>query len=100
VSRFFLTRDASEDLRDIVDFIRKDSPDAARRVSQKLKEEMRNLARMPGMGHLRRDLASEPVLFWPVYSYLIIYRPDTKPLEIVRVLRGTRDVQRLLEDRS
>jgi plasmid stabilization system protein ParE len=97
VSRFVLTPDASEDLREIVDFIRKDSPDAARRVLREFKEAMRKLARVPGMGHFRKDLASEPVRFWPVYSYLIIYRPETKPLEVVRVVRGTRDILSLLE---
>ncbi len=48
------------------------------------------------MGHLREDLAEEPLRFWPVYSYLIIYRPDSRPLEIVRVLHGARDVRNLL----
>ena len=48
------------------------------------------------MGHLRTDLAQEPLRFWPVYSYLIIYRPDAEPLEIVRVLHGARDVAQLL----
>ena len=48
------------------------------------------------MGHLREDLAREPLRFWPVYSYLIIYRPDSRSLEIVRVLHGARDVKNLL----
>lgn len=47
------------------------------------------LAQMPGMG-LREDLTDEPLRFWPVYSYLIIYRPETQPLEIVRILHGAR----------
>ena len=38
------------------------------------------------------------VLKWSVFSYLVIYRPDTTPLEIVRVLHGKRDVRRLLEE--
>ena len=35
-----------------------------------------------------RDLA--------VYSYLIVYRPDTKPLQVAAVLHGARDVAKLL----
>jgi len=31
-----------------------------------------------------------------VYSYLIVYRPETKPLQIVRVVHGHRDVENLL----
>ena len=34
------------------------------------------------MGHLRQDLADEPLRFWAVYSYLIIYREDSDPLEM------------------
>ena len=43
---------------------------------------MRLVAERPGIGHTRADLAREPVRFWPVYSYLIIYRPETNPLEV------------------
>lgn len=96
MSRFVLTPAAREDLVEIVDFLREENPDAARRVLRTLRDTMGRLARTPGMGHLREDLSDEPLKFWPVYSYLIIYRPETRPLQIVRVLRGTRDVRRVL----
>jgi antitoxin ParD1/3/4/toxin ParE1/3/4 len=59
---------------------------------------MRKLARTPGIGHFREDLADRRQRFFLVYSYLIVYRPETKPLHIVRVVHGARDVQALLED--
>lgn len=96
MSRFLLTPAAKEDLDEIADFIRQDSPDAAIRVLRKLRESMRKLAGMPEMGHLREDLADEPLRFWPVYSYLIIYRPETRPIQILRVLHGARDVRSIL----
>ena len=40
------------------------------------------------MGHWREDLIDEPLRFWPVYSYLIIYNPAAKPIEIARILHG------------
>jgi antitoxin ParD1/3/4/toxin ParE1/3/4 len=49
------------------------------------------------MGHLREDLADEALRFWRVYSYMIIYRPDSQPLEIVRVLHGARDTSTLFQ---
>ena len=58
---------------------------------------MQLLAGNPDIGHLRRDLTLQDVRFWSVFSYLVIYRPGTQPLEIVRVLHGKRDVRRLLE---
>jgi antitoxin ParD1/3/4/toxin ParE1/3/4 len=36
------------------------------------------------------------VKFWPIYSYLIVYDPGTKPLQIIRVLHGMRDVEDIL----
>ena len=34
-----------------------------------------------------------------VNSYLIVYRPETRPLQIVAILRGNRDVERILTGR-
>jgi antitoxin ParD1/3/4/toxin ParE1/3/4 len=59
---------------------------------------MRLLGEHSGIGHARADLAEEVVRFWPVFSYLVIYRPDANPIQIVRVLHGKRDVRRLLEE--
>ncbi len=52
---------------------------------------------MPTLGHLREDLTDEPLRFWSVRRYLIVYRPDADPLEIVRVLSAYRDVKKLLQ---
>lgn len=48
----------------------------------------------------RRHVTSLPVYFWTVQqhpNYVVVYRPGTQPLEIVRVLHGMRDLKRLLE---
>ena len=50
------------------------------------------------MGHYREDLAAKPVRFWPVHSYLVIYRPEQRPVQIVRVLSGFRDIRTLLSE--
>lgn len=97
MSRFLLTRVAREDLEEIHDFIFLDSPAAASKVRRALLEAMRNLAHNPRMGHLRDDLSDEPLRFWTVYSYLIVYRAETEPLEVVRVLHASRDVRNLLQ---
>ena len=93
---FRLSPQAFQDIDEIWEFIAKDDMDVADRVRDEIFEALEMLAGMPLMGHLRKDLAREPLRFWPVYSYLIIYRPESRPIEIVRVLHGARDVQRLL----
>jgi len=55
---------------------------------------------MPDMGHIRNDLTLRPVLFFPLYFFLVVYRPDTKPLRIIAVLGGRRNLQQILKGRS
>lgn len=57
---------------------------------------MHRLGESPGIGHLRQDLAVEPLRFWTVHNFLIVYRPEARPIQVVRVLHGARDVQAIL----
>lgn len=98
MKRFVLTPLARADLEEIYDFIFLDSPGAAARVRAELLGAIRRLTVHPHLGHLRQDLADEPLRFWQVYSYLVVYRPGTVPLQIVRILRASRDVRSLLEE--
>ena len=92
-----LTSAAKLDLAEIHEYIRYDSPQAARRVVLRIRQAAQRLAEFPAIGHVREDLTDRSFRFWPVYAYLIVYRPDSQPLEIVRILHGARDAQRLLE---
>jgi plasmid stabilization system protein ParE len=74
-----------------------DDVDLADRIRDELFAAYRDLAKTPDLGHYRSDLVSEPLRFWRVREYLIIYRSEKRPLEIVRVLHAKRDVQALLE---
>lgn len=84
------------DIREIWSYLAEDSLRAARRVRLKLFDACHWLARNPRSGHRRVDLTGKPVLFWPVYPYLIVYNPAPRPIEIVRVLHGARDLRALL----
>jgi plasmid stabilization system protein ParE len=97
MSEFVLTPAAEGDLLKIIEYLGGDNPSAVLRVVDALDEAMQRLADNPGIGHLRPDLTDQDVRFWSVFKYLVIYRPDTKPLQIVRVLHGRRDVKRLLD---
>jgi plasmid stabilization system protein ParE len=92
VSGYQIGIDAELDLDDIWEYIARDSIDAADRWVGKLFDALEALARTPGMGHKREDLTQYPVLFWPVGSYLIIYRAERQPIEIVAVTQGSRDI--------
>ena len=95
MKRFKLSPEAAQDIREIWVYIAADSIKAARRVRLQILDACQTIARNPGIGHSREDLTDKPVLFWPTGSYLIIYAAR-KPLEIVRVLHGARDIPSLL----
>jgi antitoxin ParD1/3/4/toxin ParE1/3/4 len=102
MSGYILTPIAQEDLTDIRDFYLEE---AGRRVARQMLvefvEAFRFLARTPGAGHEREDLAEDrPILFWPMRDYLVLYRPGTNPLQIVTILRGSQDIPGIIGRRG
>src|SRR5437667_12788534 len=78
---------------------RQSSVSMADHVESVIRDRIAFLAQSPGAGHQRKDLTNENVKFFTVYSYLIVYRPDTKPLQIVSILHGRRDLEPILKGR-
>jgi len=93
---YFYSEEARQDIREIWLYIAEDSIDCADRLREEFEAAGELLAKHPGMGHTREDLTSLPVRFWTVGVYLVIYRPDTRPIEIVRILHGQRDIPTIL----
>jgi toxin ParE1/3/4 len=94
MKRYVLAPEAALDLVQIWRYIKKQSSVAVvDRVESAIRDKIVFLAGSPGAGHWRRNLTDEPLKFFPVYSYLIVYRPDTKPLQVVSILHGRRDVE-------
>ena len=100
MKRYVLAPVAARDLAEIWRYLkRQSSKETADRIESMIREKIAFLADFPGAGHWRRDLTSAPVRFFAVYSYLIIYRPGTKPRQVVSILHGNRDVERILAER-
>jgi plasmid stabilization system protein ParE len=99
VTGYVLSVDADLDLDDIWEYIARDNIDAADRWIAKLFDAFEALGRTPGMGHTREDLTPHPVRFWPVGAYLVIYRAERRPIEIVAVTQGSRDIPTFLHRR-
>jgi toxin ParE1/3/4 len=84
---------AQEDIREIVDYIVSQSPPNTARVVRKLYDQFERLAQFPGIGHTRRELRDDTPRVVAVFSFLVIYDPRPRPLEILRVVRGARQLQ-------
>ncbi len=97
--RYILSEPAAHDLDLIKSYLVEHAGVAvARHVLREIRSAVQFLAANPGVGHLREDLTDQPVKFWPVFSYLVIYDSSSRPLEILRVLHASRDLVAILED--
>lgn len=93
---FILTPLAKSDLHSIRQYIARDNPHAAKKVIEEIFKSIQNLAENPHIGHTREDLTDKPVRFFSVRHYMIVYRADSSPLQIARILSGYRDITSLL----
>jgi plasmid stabilization system protein ParE len=98
-SLYDISAEAQEDLFEIWRRIAWDSVDLANRIEDEFHELFAALGRMPGQGQTRRDLTPRPVLFFSMYSFFIVYQPEVLPVRIMAVLRGARNLTRLLKAR-
>lgn len=74
-NRYILAPQAAQDLIEIWQYIKHQSSVAiADRVESVIRDRIAFLSSSPGAGHWRKDLTSEGVKFFSVYSYLIVYR--------------------------
>jgi toxin ParE1/3/4 len=100
VTRYRLSLEARDDLTDIKQYLLGEGgARLARYVLGEIRDALQFLAAHPGAGHSREDLTDEPVKFWSVFSYLIIYDPVMKPLGVARVLHGSQDLETILRAR-
>jgi plasmid stabilization system protein ParE len=80
------------DLKEILLDIAEDSPDTAQRLRSEFYEGLQVLGRSPGIGHYHDELLSREYRFWNFYSYVVAYAWEEKPIQIVSVVHGARDL--------
>jgi plasmid stabilization system protein ParE len=103
MSSYALTPLARADIFDIWSYIAQDNEDAADRVEQAIFAAFEFLAAAPMRGHTRPNLTTRSLRFWTLTrypNYSLVYRPETTPLQIVAVLHGKRNAQRILKQRA
>ena len=89
---------AAQDMREIIRHIRRvqRSPQNAKLVATRLRDSFRKLGRVPMLGHVREELRDENARVLAVTGLLVIYDPTVKPLAILRVVHGARNLRRVV----
>ena len=97
--RFVVTPEAKADLRDILLDIADDSPDTAERLRSEIHEALQRLGQSPGIGHYHEELLDRRYRFWNFYSYVVCYVWERKPIQIIAVVHGARDLTAFFSSR-
>jgi len=97
--KYRLTRRASRDVDEIWAYIAQDNPVAAGRMLDAFVATFESIATNPKAGHTRTEVTTSPVLFRRVREYQIIYDPRKRPVQIIAVLHGRRDLAKVLRGR-
>ena len=100
---FHLTPQAIDDLDAIWCFIAEVSREAAGRVEAEIVATCRRLTKHPLMGIRRQDITPLAVRFWTLTkfpNYVIVYRPETAPLQVIAILHGKQNLKEVLKNRT
>lgn len=92
---FYLSPIAEYDLNEIWERIANDDIGRADNFCEKLKSAMIMLGENPMIGHLREEIRDPAIRVWSVGNYLIIYRITKRPIEIVRLISGFKDLHQI-----
>ena len=97
---FQLSEDAIFDIDEIwLYHLEKEGVETADRMVTEFFKGFYRVADIPNSGHRRPDLTNRNVLFYRIFSYLVIYQPGSDSLQILGVLHGKRNVARILRQR-
>jgi toxin ParE1/3/4 len=102
MARLVVREAVDRDVAEISDYYARESLDVAIRFLHAVRRAYEALLKMPGMGALRNFPNSRyaGVRSWPVKGFeriLIFYRPIPDGIEIIRILHGARDLEKLFE---
>jgi len=82
---------ARNDLKQIHDYIAKDSKYYARKVIQEIIAKTETLTELPEIGRMVPEISDQNVRELIVYSYRLIYEISAAGIEIFAIIHGRRD---------
>lgn len=96
--KFSITKSANRDIEEIADYLSKQvSFDRAEAFIHKLDAQFSRIAKFPNIGRQRNDI-SDNVRALSVDSYVVVYIPVGRDVEILRVVSRFRNLQTLFDN--
>lgn len=88
------------DLVEIRSYIAANDPDAAQQIGKRLAQIINRLAALPNLGKPGRVFGTRELITPKISktAYIIVYRVKSERIEILRVLPGMRDINRILDE--
>ena len=99
MKEFRLSALAEADLTDIWDYVAGYDEQVADAQIERLVKRFGMLATFQGAGRDRNEL-SKGLKSFPVDRYVIFYRVIAEGIEVIRVLHGSRDIEKLFEKKT
>jgi plasmid stabilization system protein ParE len=90
---------ARNDLKQIHDFIAKDSKYYARKVIQDIVAKTETLNDFPEAGRVVPEISDQNIRELLVYSYRLVYEISAEDIEILAIIHGRRDFNSALNER-
>jgi toxin ParE1/3/4 len=90
---------ARADIRSIHDFIARDSPHYARKVTQDIVAKADSLNELPLKGHIVPELGNDAIRELSLYSWRILYEIKDQDVFVLAVIHKRRDLQPEMVDR-
>jgi plasmid stabilization system protein ParE len=85
------------DLEEIADYIAQDNPRQAIRLLRELRTRMKEITKQPALYQLRPEIGAGARLAM-MGPYVILFRIRSNAVRIERVVHGSRNLLRILED--
>jgi len=97
MTEYIISPSAIKDLEQIIDYFAMRNVDAGERVLSAFQKKCRYLTQFPYIGRSYKSI--RPYLRGlPMDGYIIFYRIGTDCIEIMRVVKGNRDLEGLFSD--
>lgn len=97
MAKFILSREARDDIDEIVDYIALDNVHAAIAVEDDLRDCFRMLSKWKESGRQRPELG-KGVRSFPVRRYVVFYSIQKSSVTIIRVIHAARDIEAIFLD--